>query len=149
MKRTEPRILIREILTLKNYAFEATYTDEYFINNISSLVVTNIQTNPYYLLALINSKPVSIWYYITFDKLSRKMFPRLQVKELKQFPIPDATDEQQKKLEIIVHRLMKESKKEERDDYLISNLNTEIDEVVMELFKLTEDEKQSVREFEV
>ncbi|MCZ2025869.1 N-6 DNA methylase [Enterococcus faecium] len=149
VKFNEPRILIREILTLKNYAFEATYTDEYFINNISSLVVTNIQTNPYYLLALINSKPVSIWYYITFDKLSRKMFPRLQVKELKQFPIPDATDEQQKKLEIIVHRLMKESKKEERDDYLISNLNTEIDEVVMELFKLTEDEKQSVREFEV
>lgn len=44
---------------------------------------------------------------------------------------------------------MKESKKEKRDDYLISNLNTEIDEVVMELFKLTEDEKQSVREFEV
>ena len=44
---------------------------------------------------------------------------------------------------------MGEMKKEEKEESLISTLNTQIDESVMELFGLTEDEKQSVRDFEV
>lgn len=44
---------------------------------------------------------------------------------------------------------MGEMKKETKDETLISNLNTQIDELVMDFFQLTDEEKQSVREFEV
>lgn len=45
--------------------------------------------------------------------------------------------------------LIAEMKREKRDEILINSLNKQIDEMVMELFKLTDLEKQSIREFEV
>ena len=48
-----------------------------------------------------------------------------------------------------VQTLMDEMKKENKDKSLISSLNIKIDELVMDLFQLTDEEKQTVREFEV
>jgi hypothetical protein len=40
-------------------------------------------------------------------------------------------------------------KRKPRDEALISSLNTQIDERVMALFQLTDEEKRSIRDFEV
>ncbi|PTC13416.1 DUF7149 domain-containing protein [Bacillus wiedmannii] len=149
IKFDKPRILVRQIPTNNVYAIEAVYTDSYSINDINSMDIIDIQVNPLYLLGVINSKLLTLWFMMKFDKFQRRVFPQFKVNELGEFPIPDATDQQQSSIAELVQQLMEEMKKESRDESVISTLNTQIDESVMELFGLTEDEKQSVREFEV
>lgn len=60
-----------------------------------------------------------------FDKFQCRIFPQFKAHELGEFP------------------------KENRDKSLISSLNIKINELVMDLFQLTDEEKQTVREFEV
>ena len=145
----KPRILVRQIPTKKSYAIEAVYTDNYSINDINSMNIIDIQVNPLYLLGVINSKLMTLWFTMKFDKFQRRIFPQFKVNELGDFPIPDGNEEQQSVIAELVQKLMDEMKKEEKDESLISTLNIQIDEYVMELFGLTEDEKQSVRDFEV
>lgn len=145
----KPRILVRQIPTKKSYAIEAVYTDNYSINDINSMNIIDIQINPLYLLGVINSKLMTLWFTMKFDKFQRRIFPQFKVNELSDFPIPDGNEEQQSLIAELVQKLMDEMKKEEKDESLISTLNIQIDEYVMELFGLTEDEKQSVRDFEV
>ena len=145
----KPRILVRQIPTKKSYAIEAVYTDNYSINDINSMNIIDIQVNPLYLLGVINSKLMTLWFTMKFDKFQRRIFPQFKVNELSDFPIPDGNEEQQSLIAELVQKLMDEMKKEEKDESLISTLNIQIDEYVMELFGLTEDEKQSVRDFEV
>lgn len=86
---------------------------------------------------------------MNFDKFQRRVFPQFKVNELGEFPIPDASEDLQNKIAQPVQQLMDEMKKEIRDEALISSLNTQIDELVLDLFQLKDEEKQSVREFEV
>lgn len=149
VKFDEPRILVRQIPSNKTHGIEAVYADEYLINDINSMVISNIRVNPFYLLGIINSKILTLWFMMKFDKFQRRIFPQFKVNELGEFPIPDASEDLQNKIAQPVQQLMDEMKKEIRDEVLISSLNTKIDELVMDLFQLTDDEKQSVREFEV
>lgn len=144
-----PRILVRQIPSNKTYAIDASLLTDNTINGESAIIITNIKSNPYFLLAVINSKLMTIWFNIKFDKFSRGLFPRVVVNEVGKFPIPDASEDLQNKIAQPVQQLTDEMKKEIRDEALISSLNTQIDELVMDLFQLTDEEKQSVREFEV
>lgn len=149
VKFDKPRILVRQIPSNKTYSIEAVYTDEYLINDINSMVISNIQVNPLFLLAVINSKVSTLWFMMKFDKFQRRIFPQFKVNELGEFPIPDASDICQNKIAHLVQKLMHEMKNEFRNNALVSSLNVQIDELVMDLFQLTKEEKQSVRDFEV
>lgn len=61
----------------------------------------------------------------------------------------DATDSQQEDIAQVVEQLMEEMKKDSPDTEKVNQLNLEIDELVMDLFDLAEEEKQTVRDFEV
>ncbi|MBD7908908.1 DUF7149 domain-containing protein [Sporosarcina gallistercoris] len=145
----KPRILVRQIPTNKVYAIEGTFIDDNSINDLNSIIITDIKVNPLYLLGVINSKIITLWFMMKFDKFQRRVFPQFKVNELGEFPIPDGTDSQQNSIAETVQQLMDEMKKNPRNEALFTTLNTKIDEAVMELFGLTEDEKKSVREFEV
>jgi len=145
----KPRILVRQIPSYDTYAIEAVYTDEDFINDRNSMIITDIIVDPMYLLGIINSKILTIWFIMKFDKFQRRIFPQFKVNELGDFPIPNVNEELQNKIAQPVRQLMNEMKKESRDDTLLSILNTQIDELVMDLFQLNKEEKQSVRDFEV
>lgn len=144
-----PRILVRQIPSKSSYTVEAAYTNDEYINGESAIVITDFSCIPLYLLGVINSRIISLWFTIKFDKFSRSLFPRLVVNELGNFPIPDATDSQQEEVAQLVEQLMEEIKKDSPDTEKVNQLNQEIDELVMDLFELTEEEKQTVREFEV
>ncbi|HCA7393034.1 TPA: hypothetical protein REF59_002448, partial [Staphylococcus pseudintermedius] len=68
---------------------------------------------------------------------------------IKEFPIPDATDEQELELAKKVDTLMEEIRKENGNQELIDTLNSQVDEFVMDLFCLSEKEKKIIREFEI
>lgn len=145
----KPRILVRQIPTNKIYSIEAVYVNADVINDVNSAIITNIQVNPFYLLGLINSKVLTLWFMMKFDKFQRRIFPQFKAHELGEFPIPNVSDDCQAKIAQPVQTLMDEMKKENKDKSLISSLNIKIDELVMDLFQLTDEEKQTVREFEV
>lgn len=94
----KPRILVRQIPSKSTYAVEAVYTDSDAINDLNSMVITDIQVNPFYLLGVLNSRLLSLWFFMKFDKFQRRLFPQFKVNELGDFPIPDATESQQEEV---------------------------------------------------
>ena len=145
----KPRILVRQIPSKREYSIEAVYVDSDVINDRNSMVITDIQVNPFYLLGILNSRLISLWFFMKFDKFQRRLFPQFKVNELGDFPIPDATDSQQEEIAQVVEQLMEEMKKDSPDTDIVYQLNLKIDDLVMDLFDLTEEEKQIVRNFEV
>ena len=144
-----PRILVRQIPSKTKYSIEAVYVDCDAINDRNSMIITDIKINPFYLLGVLNSSVISLWFFMKFDKFQRRLFPQFKVNELGDFPVPNATDSQQKSVAILVEQLMDEMKKESPNAELVNQLNFDIDNLVMDLFGLTEEEKQIIRDFEV
>jgi type I restriction-modification system DNA methylase subunit len=92
-----PRILVRQIPNRLPYCFHAAYSDEKYINDINSMIILQPkgEINLKYVLAVLNSRVLSFWFYYTFDKFQRKTFPQFKVSELKMFPIPQISGEAQ------------------------------------------------------
>lgn len=145
----KPRILVRQIPSKIEYSIEAVYVDSDVINDRNSMVITDIQVNPFYLLGVLNSRLISLWFFMKFDKFQRRLFPQFKVNELGDFPIPDTTDTQQEEVAQLVVQLMEELKNDSPDTDIVHQLNLKIDDLVMDLFDLKEEEKQIVRNFEV
>lgn len=131
------------------YTFRATYTNENFVHEQSIESITNLKVSPLYLIGVLNSKILSFYAIEKFDFLQRNTFPQMRLTQIKQFPIPNSTVDQQNEIADLAKQLMKEMAKEEVDQDLVDSLNTEIDELVMDLFGLNEEEKQTVRDFEL
>ncbi|MFH0395087.1 Eco57I restriction-modification methylase domain-containing protein [Streptococcus sp. A34] len=143
------RILIARIPVKSRYTFRATLTEDNFVHEQSIEVITDLIGNPKFLIGVLNSKVVSYYAIHRFDFLQRSTFPQMRLTQIKDFPIPAATDSQQEELAQLVEQLMEEMKKDSPETEKVNQLNLEIDEFVMDLFDLTEEEKQTVREFEV
>lgn len=141
----QPRLLVRQIPTASNYAIKAAYTDKDYISNQSLMIVT--EPSNYSLLALlgiINSKVMTIWFNMRFDKFQRRTFPRFLVSEFEEFPIPQIDRKLQDQIAVKVKVIQKLIE----DDADSSKESLEIDELVMSAFGLTEEEKEAVRKFE-
>lgn len=144
-----PRILVRQIPAFSKYAIHATYIETDAINDLNSMIITNIMVNPYYLLGVLNSKLITIWFLIKFDKFQRRIFPQFKVNELGEFPTPLASSEEQTIISRLVIAMIDENKKAEPDMNMLDFLNKQIDDLVMSLFDLDDKEKQLVEEFEI
>lgn len=139
-----PRILVRQIPTKSNYAIQAAYTDKNIINDMNTMIIRNIKIDPLALLGIINSKVMSLWFILKFDKFQRRTFPQYRVNELSQFPVPELSKDMQQRISNSVTLIMNSvltGKSYERE-------NERVDELVMDAFKLSEDEKKMVRKFE-
>lgn len=144
-----PRILVRQIPTFSCYAIEAMYVDGEEINDLNSIILTDIRLNPFYLLGILNSKIITIWFLIKFDKFQRRIFPQFKVNELGEFPVPLASSEVQTIISELVIDMIAENKKVEPEGKVLDSLNKQIDDLVMSLFDLDDTEKKLVEEFEI
>lgn len=57
-----PRILVRQIPSKTKYSIEAVYVDCDAINDRNSMIITDIKINPFYLLGVLNSSVISLWF---------------------------------------------------------------------------------------
>ncbi|RYG74451.1 hypothetical protein EU245_02290 [Lentibacillus lipolyticus] len=103
---TSPRILVRQIPSKSTYAIHAVYTEEEILNDRNSNNIINFQKDPMFLLGVINSKVMTFWFIHKFDKFQRKTFPQLKVKDLKRFPVPDVTEQEQKRISEAVKQML-------------------------------------------
>ncbi|MFW8054399.1 DUF7149 domain-containing protein [Vagococcus fluvialis] len=145
---SNPRILVRQIPSENAYSIEAAYTESKEINDLNSMIITDIRINPYALLGVLNSRIISLWFLMKFDKFQRRIFPQFKVNELGDFPIPNMNCEVQDTLAILVKEIMKENSKIDPDKKSFENLNLKIDNMVMDIFNLSEEEKNVVRHFQ-
>lgn len=152
------RILIQEITGGNPPRINATmYTDKLYHDPgiISCLNKSDYPTE--FLLGIINSKLMSWLHNITSPKGKRKTFPKVLIRDIRNFPFPsvDPTDEQTTNIIRLVISLMdlkkqlhnpktpQEKKNLERQ---IAALDKQIDQLVYELYGLTEDEIKIVEE---
>ena len=144
---SSPRILVRQIPSTPPYCINAIYTTEILINDLNSMNVVDIQCNPLYLLAILNSRAVSFWFEHKFGKLQRGIYPQFKVNELKLFPIPSATHAQQEALAKLADQMMIAVKKRqeavsEQDkriaDMRVEAIDNQINQKVYELYGITD-----------
>ena len=104
--------------------------------------IINIECNPLYLLAILNSKAVSFWFAHKFGKLQRGLFPQFKINELSLFPIPKANKETENKLANLVKEIIEKKKGDVSAD--IKKEDNEIDNIVYNLFGLSQTEIKTI-----
>lgn len=85
-----PRLLIREITAVHPKSILCCYLDEIYLNNRSIINILSRKRDSdelKCLLVLLNSVLLSYYFNKTTPKSERKMFPKLILKDLRQFPI--------------------------------------------------------------
>jgi TaqI-like C-terminal specificity domain len=90
---SRPRILLREITGQLPYALHFTHVAEQFLNNKSVLNILDFDDDESalkVLLGILNSSLMSYFYKHHAVKAGRTIFPKVVVKDLRQFPVPAA-----------------------------------------------------------
>ena len=136
---TGPRILIREITGKFPNVLQSMYVEDTFLNNKSIL---NIQANENslftlkFLVAYLNSKLVSFYHIRQTVKGNRNLFPKIVIKDLQNYPVPFLN---QAIMDLIEEKSVSILKLKNQDQDT-TDLESEIDFMVYELYGLTEDE---------
>jgi len=155
------RLLVRQIPAKPPYLVHGVFTNEPFYNDINSMVIFSPvgQVSLKYLLGVINSRLLSVWFKAMFDKLQRNIFPQFKVKELASFPIrpinfSDPSDRvRHNRMVELVERMLSLQKRLANAkipqelailQQQIAFTNQQIDRLVYELYGLTEKEINTV-----
>ncbi len=138
-----PRILVRQIPSQPPYCIPACYTEETILNDRNSMNVVNIKDDPLFLLGVLNSKIITFWFIHKFGKLQRGIFPQFKINELEGFPIPNVSPEKKAAIAKLAARILFEKKKNIDAD--TTELESCIDDLVLDAFDLTEKERALIR----
>jgi hypothetical protein len=150
------RILVRQIPSPPPYAINAIVASSEELNDINSMIVkAKGGYSLRYILGILNSRLLTLWFDYKFDKFQRAIFPQFKVNELSKFPIRTidfsnpAEKVQHDKLVALVDNMLELQKKYhetrmERDKELyerqIKVVDAQIDRLVYDLYGLTKEE---------
>ncbi len=157
------RILIQEITGGKQKRIIATYyKDElYHSRDVIPIKIIKDFPHPYYLLGIINSWLMTWYHHKRNPKAQKGLFPKVLVSDLKNLPIPDINkknitqlskhDAIVKQVEILINLngQLTETKLETQKQQIkriIDHTDKQIDQLVYELYGLTEEEIRVVEE---
>lgn len=87
---SSPKIIVREITGNFPRSIISTYTEDIVLFNRSNIAIIekeNLEINLKYILAIINSSLLSYYFLLNTAKSVRKMFPKIILNDLRQFPI--------------------------------------------------------------
>ncbi|MBA3922656.1 MAG: hypothetical protein H0X31_13545 [Nostocaceae cyanobacterium] len=132
------RILVRQIPSKPPYCINACLIEEIALNDLNSINVFNIKIEPQLVLAILNSKLISYWFIHKFGKMQRGTFPQFKVNELATFPMPKKFGIYREILITKVHQIIISKRADQVAHF--SNLTSEIDQIIYELYKLTVEE---------
>jgi len=153
------KIIIREITSKYPNCIFATYTSDTYLYNMSNIGILPLKKdiNLLYILAILNSRLMSYYFLKNTAKSVRKMFPKIILNDLRQFPFKEITLLEQKpfieKVELMLNfnnqLLLEQSNllntlKEEKHLENINNKLELFNELTFEEFK-TEIKKQKIQ----
>jgi hypothetical protein len=132
------RILVRQIPAKLPYCIHACLTEKTLLNDRNSMNVINIIESPEMILGILNSRLISFWFVHKFGKMQRETFPQFKVNELAEFPLPKNRKTKQTEIAALVDRIIEAKKADASAD--TSSLERKIDELVYQLYGLSDDE---------
>jgi hypothetical protein len=152
---TRPRVLLREITGAEPYCLKFAYVEQQFLNNKSILNVLDHEddcTRLKTLIGILNSRLMSFFYKQQAIKSGRKIFPKVVVKDLGRFPIPEAFTKQDRMVTLVepmlaLHKQLADAKSEAQKAILqrqIDATDAAIDRLVYDLYGLTAEEIATV-----
>jgi len=150
------RILVRQIPSSLPLAINGAIVSKQELNDINSMIVKSQSSySNKYILGIINSRLLSFWFDLTFDKFQRAIFPQFKVNELAQFPIRiiefDDKEDKNRHNKIValvdsmlgLHKQLAASKSAAQKGIMqrqIEATDRQIDHVVYQLYGLTDEE---------
>jgi len=152
---THPRILIRQIVSGNPLRIYAGYTDKEFYNTQSIFNIILKDEARYdikFLLAILNSKLMNFYHSNKYLDLSKNVFQKILIQNCKRFPIPKK-DKRNLDIVKLVDNLLKLNKQlqstkletqRQQIQRAIDHAEKKIDELVYELYGLSEEEIEIV-----
>ncbi|MCX6844494.1 MAG: N-6 DNA methylase, partial [candidate division WOR-3 bacterium] len=154
------RILVRQIPSRPPYAINGAIVCGEELNDINSMIAKpSAAYDAKFLLGVLNSRLLTFWFVLKYDKFQRAIFPQFKVNELATFPVAklDMTGKADKAkydkmVELVetmlkLHRDLPKAKTPHETEALqrqIAATDGQIDTLVYELYGLTEDEIRAV-----
>lgn len=156
---SRPRVLVREITSAPPRCMEASFADTVMLNNKSILNIiepTNSHVRLKLLVAVLNSTFMSAYYKARAVKATRRVFPKIVIRNVREFPFPDdVLEDTAKSVVSLVDRMqglqrqLLATKTDHERVALRRQLEAtdrEIDQLVYELYGLTDEEIRIVEE---
>lgn len=151
-----PRLLIREITAKPPRRLYAAFTNEDFLSNKSVITILHHDDDEdelRALLGLLNSKVISFYYQGRAVKGARKLFPKIVINNLREFPLPpkwDAAKISGKVAEIMSWQERLGQTRSPEEQVLarrsIQALDEEIDELVYSLYGVSSEQRKQIEE---
>jgi hypothetical protein len=137
--QAEPKILIRRIINRQD-RLSVTYCSEkiVFKKDINPFIPIDNQFDCLFLTGIIASKLISFIYLNSSSIATKDDFRQTTLSELRKLPIPKASQNKQTEISKIVKNILEN--KEINPDADTSGLEKEVDQLVYQLYELTEEE---------
>ena len=132
------RILFREVPG-KGRRIQAALTDEeyYYGHSISPFKpYKEFENDIDFILGIVNSKLISWYGNLTLPNFGKDVFPKLNPNDIKELPIANADKNAKEKIATIVKNILLLTK----DNKDTAALENQIDQLVYQLYELTEEE---------
>jgi hypothetical protein len=136
-----PKIIVREITSDHPHALMCCYSDDTVLFNRSNIAINKREGQEIdlkYVLGVLNSCLMSYYFKMDTAKAVRKMFPKIILSDLRKFPFKKNSKTEQEPFIKIVNQIL--TAKKENPEADTSGLEAEIDELVYELYGLSEED---------
>jgi len=137
--QAEPKILIRRIISRQD-RLSVTYCNEklVFKKDINPFIPIDKKFDCFFILGIMASKLISFIYLNSSSIATKDDFRQTTLKELRKLPIPNIDIEIQKPIINLVKEILRI--KSENSNADTTNLETQTDQLVYQLYDLTEEE---------
>lgn len=137
--QAEPKILIRRIISRQD-RLSVTYCDEkiVFKKDINPFIPIDKNFDCYFLTGIVASKLISFIYLNSSSIATKDDFRQTTLSELRKLPIPNIDINKQKPISEIVKEILRLKSESSNSD--TTNLENQIDQLVYQLYELTEEE---------
>jgi hypothetical protein len=134
---TEPRVIVRQIVSGKPPKIYAGYTDKpLYFTQIGFSIIPKSDINVFELTALLNSKLMNFYHKYLFLDIEKELFQKILIENCKLFPCLPFKDSNLIN-EIVVEIIAAKSIDTETDT---TQLETKLDKIIYDLYNLTEEE---------
>ncbi len=157
---TNPRIVVRQIISGKSPRIYAGYTEEEIYNaqiGFNLLVKDEHIILVKYVLALLNSKLMTFYHKEKYLDQSKNLFQKILIANAKKFPIKIISINEQKNIVQLVDKMLflnkqlneigdKKTSRSKEIEAERDRIDAEIDGLVYKLYGITEEEKKIIEE---
>lgn len=134
---TEPRVIVRQIISGKPPKIYVDYTDKaLYFTQIDFSIIPKSHINVFELTDLLNSKLMNFYYKYLFLDIEKELFRKILIENCKLFPCKQFKDCNAVK-EIIEKIITAKSSSVEKDTF---EFETDLDKMIYELYDLNEEE---------